>query len=157
MDDRTVAYAPCLLCSGRNPTAIANTPGEGPDRGTLGDATAEGFERPDPKTERFRGSIDHQCVGELVRACREEMASLERLAWRDINGISRSSASPRTLCRQAKGMLKDANATISHFIDAGQQWKTCWRIANPLDRSCRADGRILQKNLRASNGRGRFV
>ena len=75
------------------------------------------------------------------------MASLERLAWRDkmqyfaIIGISTDDYAD-----QAKGTLKNANATISHYLDAGQQMENMLGASRiPLTVLVAADGRILQK------------
>ena len=52
--------------------------------------------------------------------CREEMGSLERLAWRDqsktmvVIGVSTDDSEPA-----AKAYLRNSNATLSHFIDSG--------------------------------------
>lgn len=52
--------------------------------------------------------------------CREEMGSLERLAWRDqsktmvVIGVSTDDSEPA-----AKAYLRNSNATLNHYIDAG--------------------------------------
>src|SRR5579863_7704246 len=79
--------------------------------------------------------------------CRQEMASLERLAWRDPNhyfaiiGISTDDYAD-----QAKGLLKKANATISQFIDTGLQMEKMLGASRlPLTVLVDADGRVLEK------------
>jgi len=119
-----------------------------PIGGTLRDATLQGLNGPSRKLSALRGRpLDHQCLGELVRSLPEEMASLERLAWRDrmqyfsIIGISTDDDAD-----QAKGMLKHANATISHFIDTAQQMENMLGASRiPLTVLVDADGRVLQK------------
>ncbi len=72
---------------------------------------------------------------------------MERLAWRGrqqyfaIIGISTDDDAD-----QAKGMLKNANATISHFIDIGQQMESMLGASRiPLTVLVDANGRVLQK------------
>jgi hypothetical protein len=75
------------------------------------------------------------------------MASLERLAWRDqkqyfaIIGISTDDYEDRAI-----SLLKNINATISHFIDHGLQMENMLGASQlPLTVLVDADGRILQK------------
>jgi thiol-disulfide isomerase/thioredoxin len=79
--------------------------------------------------------------------CRAEMASLERLAWRDqrryfaIIGISTDDDA-----NKAAGLLKDANSTISHFIDTNLQMENMLGASRlPLTVLVDADGRVLEK------------
>jgi thiol-disulfide isomerase/thioredoxin len=138
-----------LLCFAvANPTAIANTPGEVPVGGILGDATLQGLNGPSRKLSAFRGRpLIINVWASWCGPCREEMASLERLAWRDkmqyfaIIGISTDDYAD-----QAKGTLKNTNATISHFLDARQQMENMLGASRiPLTVLVAADGRILQK------------
>jgi thiol-disulfide isomerase/thioredoxin len=79
--------------------------------------------------------------------CRQEMASLERLAWHDqarhfaIIGISTDDDAA-----QAAGMLKNINATISQFIDRNLQMENMLGASRlPLTVLVAADGRVLEK------------
>jgi len=72
---------------------------------------------------------------------------LERFAWRGrqqyfaIIGISTDDDPD-----QAKGMLKNANATISHFIDTDLQMENMLGASRlPLTVLVDADGRVLEK------------
>src|ERR1700736_3211274 len=141
------AYA-FLLCLAVSNPAIANTSGEVPTGGTLRDATLEGLNGPPRQLSAFRGRpLIINVWASWCGPCREEMASLERLAWRDrrqdfvIIGISTDDFADR-----AKGLLKNANATISQFIDTDLQ------MENMLGASLllltvlvNANGRLLQK------------
>jgi thiol-disulfide isomerase/thioredoxin len=138
-----------LLCfAAANPTAIASTPGEVPIGGTLGDATLQGLNGPSRKLSAFRGKpLIINVWASWCGPCRAEMASLERLAWRDkmqyfaIIGISTDDYAD-----QAKGTLRNTNATISHFLDAGQQMENMLGASRiPLTVLVAADGRILKK------------
>jgi len=79
--------------------------------------------------------------------CKQEMASLERLAWREqsryfaIIGISTDDEADRAL-----SFLKTSNATISHFIDRGLAMEHMLGATRlPLTVLVDADGRILEK------------
>ena len=138
-----------LLCFAvANPTVLASTPIKVPIGGTLRDATLQGLNGPTRTLSTFRGRpLIINVWASWCGPCREEMASLERLAWRDgmqylaIIGISTDDDAD-----QAKGMLKNANATISHFIDIGQQMESMLGASRiPLTVLVDANGRILQK------------
>ena len=69
------------------------------------------------------GGRYHQHVGQLVRPCRKEAASLERLSWSDAGSrytvIGVSTDDDRNA---ALKWLRHSNATISHYIDSGPRW-----------------------------------
>jgi thiol-disulfide isomerase/thioredoxin len=138
-----------LLClAAANPGAIATTPGEVPVGGTLRDATLQGLNGPPRRLSEYRGRpLLINVWASWCGPCREEMASLERLAWRDreqyfsIIGISTDDDAG-----QAKVLLKNANATISHFIDTGLQMENMLGASRlPLTVLVDADGRVLEK------------
>jgi thiol-disulfide isomerase/thioredoxin len=79
--------------------------------------------------------------------CRAEMASLERLAWRDegrefaIIGISTDD-----FVDQAMEWLQHSNATISHYIDHGLQMEHMLGASTlPLTVLVDGQGRVLDK------------
>jgi thiol-disulfide isomerase/thioredoxin len=138
-----------LLCLAvANPATLANAPSEVPVGGMLLDATLKGLNGPPRRLSAFRGRpLIINVWASWCGPCREEMASLERLAWRDrdqyfaIIGISTDDDAD-----QAKGMLKNTNATISHFIDTGLQMENMLGASRlPLTVLVDADGRILEK------------
>jgi thiol-disulfide isomerase/thioredoxin len=138
-----------LLCLAvANPAALANAPSEVPIGGMLRDATLKGLNGPSLSLSSLRGRpLIINVWASWCGPCREEMASLERLAWRDgeqyfaIIGISTDDDAD-----QAKGMLKNANATISHFIDTGLEMENMLGASRlPLTVLVDADGRILEK------------
>jgi thiol-disulfide isomerase/thioredoxin len=79
--------------------------------------------------------------------CRQEMASIERLAWQDrstpltIIGISTDDYPQRAL-----QVLQATNATISHFIDRDLQLESMLGAARiPLTVLVDANGRVVDK------------
>src|ERR1700727_2225780 len=90
-----------LLCLAvANPAASANAPGEVPIGGTLRDATLQGLNGPSRKLSAFRGRpLIINVWASWCGPCREEMASLERLAWQGepfaIIGISTDNYADR--------------------------------------------------------------
>src|ERR1700693_2581886 len=140
------AFLLCLAVA--NPAAIASTPGEVPIGGTLRDATLQGLNGRSQRLSAFRGRpLIINVWASWCGPCREEMASLERLAWRDreqyfsIIGISTDDDADK-----ARGLLKNANATISHFIDSGLQMENMLGASRlPLTVLVDADGRVLEK------------
>jgi len=83
----------------------------------LREATLQGLNGPERKLSDLRGKpLLINVWASWCEPCRQEMASLERLAWRDqsfnVIGIS-TDDDPAA----AKAWLKRSNANISHFID----------------------------------------
>jgi thiol-disulfide isomerase/thioredoxin len=147
MAERSV-YAFLLCLAIANTGAIAATSAEVPIGGILRDAPLQGLNGPPRKLSEFRGRpLIINVWASWCGPCREEMASLERLAWRDgeqyfsIIGISTDDYADR-----ARGLLKNANATISHFIDTGLQMENMLGASRlPLTVLVDADGRVLEK------------
>lgn len=138
-----------LLCAAAAlPDAIANAPGEVPVGGTLRDATLQGLNGPAKRLSEFRGRpLIINVWASWCGPCQAEMASLERLAWRDqdrdyaIIGISTDDYP-----EQARSLLVKANATISHFIDNRLQMEHMLGASHlPLTVLVDAQGRVLQK------------
>src|SRR5580704_19118062 len=101
--------------------AAANTSGDVPIGGTLRDATLQGLNGPSRRLSSFRGRpLLINVWASWCGPCKQEMASLERLAWQQqyfaIIGISTDDYADK-----ARSLLKGTNATISHFIDHGLQ------------------------------------
>ncbi len=79
--------------------------------------------------------------------CRQEMASLERLAWRGnvpaFNIIGISTDDDDAAARQ---LLASTNATLDHFIDSHLQWETMLGASRlPLTVLVDARGRVVDK------------
>jgi thiol-disulfide isomerase/thioredoxin len=130
------------------PGARANGPSAVPIGQTLPDATLHGLNGPSRNLSAFRGRpLIINVWASWCEPCRQEMASLERLAWHDgaqhfaIIGISTDDDAA-----QAEGMLKNTNATISQFIDQGLQMENMLGASRlPLTVLVAADGRVLEK------------
>jgi thiol-disulfide isomerase/thioredoxin len=85
----------------------------------LPDAGMKGLNGPDRSLSDFRGTpLVINVWASWCGPCRQEMASLERLAWQDrtprfaVIGISTDDYPDK-----ARDLLRQGNATISHFID----------------------------------------
>ena len=128
--------------------AAANTQGEVPIGGTLRDATLQGLNGPSRRLGAFRGRpLLINVWASWCGPCKEEMASLERLAWRGgkqyfaIIGISTDDYADR-----AMGLLKNTNATISHFLDHGLQMENMLGASQlPLTVFVDAHGHVLKR------------
>jgi thiol-disulfide isomerase/thioredoxin len=137
-----------LLLGTANVAGSAAAFPETPIGGTLPDATLKGLNGPPRKLSEFRGRpLIINVWASWCGPCRAEMASLERLAWRDrrryfaIIGISTDDDS-----NKAMDLLKNANSTISHFIDTNLQMENMLGASRlPLTVLVDADGRVLEK------------
>jgi thiol-disulfide isomerase/thioredoxin len=114
----------------------------------LREATLEGLNGPQRKLSEFRGRpLLINVWASWCGPCRAEMASLERLAWRDdasyftIIGISTDD-----YAENAKAALAAGNATISHFIDRNLYMEKMLGASRlPLTVLVDADGRVVEK------------
>jgi len=121
---------------------------EVPVGGTLRDATLQGLNGPVRKLSSFRGTpLLINVWASWCGPCRQEMASLERLAWRTdkphfaIIGISTDDYVDR-----ANSLLKGTNATISHFIDHDLEMENMLGATMlPLTVLVDAHGRVLKR------------
>ena len=135
-----------LLCLALAQSSAANTPGEVPVGGTLREATLLGLNGPSRRLDAYRGRpLIINVWASWCGPCKPEMASLERLAWRGeqfaIIGISTDDYAD-----QARSLLKNTNATISHFIDHDLQMENMLGASQlPLTVLVDADGRVLKK------------
>ena len=135
----------CVVFAG---PSFADTPGEVPIGGTLRDATLLGLNGPSRELHTYRGRpLLINVWASWCGPCRQEMASLERLAWRDekkyfaMIGISTDDYADR-----AKNLLLGTNATISHFIDHDLQMEHMLGASDlPLTVLVDADGRVLKR------------
>lgn len=128
--------------------AFAKTPGEVEIGQTLREATLLGLNGPDRELSAFRGRpLIINVWASWCAPCRQEMASLERLAWLDhglkftIIGISTDDYRDK-----AQQLLQNTRATISHFIDRQLQMENMLGAARlPLTVMIDADGRVVDK------------
>jgi thiol-disulfide isomerase/thioredoxin len=141
---------PMLLAFTLSASALAapKAPGEVAVGETLSDATMQGLNGPARKLSDFRGKpLIINVWASWCGPCRQESASLERLAWRDgsapfrIIGISTDDEAIA-----AKAWLAQSNATISHFIDQRLQLETMLGASHlPLTVLVDAKGKVLDK------------
>ncbi|HJR71601.1 MAG TPA: TlpA disulfide reductase family protein [Gammaproteobacteria bacterium] len=137
-----------LLVLGTAGTAGAQPSEDVPIGGTLRDATLRGLNGPPRKLSEFLGKpLIINVWASWCGPCRAEMASLERLAWRDesrdltIIGISTDDYEDR-----ASAALTSSNATITHFIDRNLLMEKMLGASRlPLTVLIAPDGRVLDK------------
>ncbi len=141
-------FALILFLTAANPAPCASIRGEIPIGGTLRDATLQGLNGPARKLSEFLGKpLIINVWASWCGPCRQEMESLERLAWRGQNqyfaiiGISTDDDPDK-----AKILLRSTNATISQFIDTRLQMENMLGASRlPLTVFIGADGQVLRK------------
>jgi thiol-disulfide isomerase/thioredoxin len=138
-----------LICLGPAlSVGFAETPGEVKIGEYLPEATMRGLNGPSKSLSEFRGRpLIINVWASWCGPCRAEMASLERLAWRDesrhfdVIGVSTDDYSER-----ATAALVASNATINHFIDSRLLIENMLGANRlPLTVLVDADGRVLEK------------
>jgi len=146
---RQVSLSALLLwLAAATTVAFAKTPGEIEIGQTLRDATLLGLNGPPRKLSEFRGKpLIINFWASWCAPCRQEMASLERLAWQNhaaqfaVIGISTDDYPDR-----AERLLKNTNATISHFIDRKLLMENMLGATQlPLTVLVDANGRVVDK------------
>jgi thiol-disulfide isomerase/thioredoxin len=124
------------------------TPGEVAVGEALRDTTLQGLNGPPRKLAQFRGRpLIINVWASWCGPCRAEMASLERLAWREPAGqFALIGISTDDYPERAKAFMQQSNATISHFIDRELQMETMLGAkAIPLTVLVDANGRVVEK------------
>ncbi len=145
---RRLLLALLLWLAAVAPVAIAKTPGEVEIGQTLRDATLLGLNGPARRLSEFRGQpLIINVWASWCAPCRQERASLERLAWQEhpakfaVIGISTDDYPEK-----AQRLLKNTNATISHYIDRQLQMENMLGATHlPLTVLIDADGRVVDK------------
>ena len=128
--------------------ASAKTSGEVDIGQSLREATLQGLNGPPRALSDFRGRpLIINVWASWCGPCREEMASLERLAWQPhaipftIIGISTDDYPDK-----ARQLLKERNATISHFIVQKLELEKMLGASRlPLTVLVDAEGRVVGK------------
>ncbi len=130
------------------PAWSADSRGEVAIGAALREATLVGLNGPSRALASYRGKpLIINVWASWCAPCRQEMQSLERLAWREqsgkfaIIGIS-TDDSPDN----ARSFMSTTRATISHFIDTGLTMETMLGATRlPLTVLIGPDGRVLRK------------
>src|SRR6266436_2208386 len=148
MSGRRIGCA--LLCLGLlvSPLAPARTPGEVPIGGVLREVTLQGLNGPPRRLAEYRGKpLLINVWASWCGPCIQEMASLERLAWReDRLAFSVIGISTDDYPEKALALLNRSNATIRHFIDHDLQMENMLGASTiPLTVLVDANGRVLDK------------
>ena len=139
-------FAALLLLAGG--VTRAATPGEAAVGQLLRDTPLHGLNGPDRRLGQYRGRpLLINVWASWCGPCRQEMASLERLAWQPgdvpftVIGISTDDYRDRAL-----GWLQSSNATLSHFIDHQLQLETLLGASRiPLTVLVDERGRVVEK------------
>jgi thiol-disulfide isomerase/thioredoxin len=127
---------------------LAKTPGEVDIGDMLREASIQGLNGPSRRLSEFRGKpLIINVWASWCGPCREEMASLERLAWLDQTGrFTVIGISTDDDPDQARALLKRTNATINQFIDSKLSMENMLGATRlPLTVLVDANGRVLDK------------
>jgi thiol-disulfide isomerase/thioredoxin len=114
----------------------------------LPDAALQGLNGPSRHLQDFLGKpLLINVWASWCGPCKQEMASLERLAWNQIaQHINIIGISTDDYPEQAQRWLSQSHSTISHFIDERLQMERMLGASRlPLTVLVGADGRILSK------------
>ena len=133
------------LCS---VSAVAKTPGEVALGTALREARMHGLNGPDRLLSQYRGKpLLINVWASWCGPCRQEMGSLERLAWRDqgkrftVIGISTDDSEAA-----AKRYLQSANASLNHYLDHALELENMLGADRlPLTLLVDGKGRVLGK------------
>ena len=107
-----------------------------------------GLNGPSRRLSEFRGRpLIINVWASWCGPCWAEMASLERLSWRDESRyVNVTGISTDDFPRRARTALKASNATIAHFIDSDLYLeKLLGAYHLPLTVLVDAEGRVLEK------------
>ena len=128
--------------------AEAGTPGEVAIGQPLREATLHGLNGPGRSLSAYRGKpLIINVWASWCGPCREEMASLERLAWlREATAFAVIGISTDDDADAARAYLRHANSTINHYIDANLEMENMLGATKlPLTLLIDAQGRVVRK------------
>ena len=136
----------CIL--GMLPYAIAKSADEVQRGERLTNATLQGLNGRSRSLSEFRGKpLLINVWASWCGPCKQETASLERLAWLDVaRGFNIIGISTDDYPDKARAWLQDSNATIDQFIDTRLEMEQMLGASRlPLTALVDADGRVLEK------------
>jgi thiol-disulfide isomerase/thioredoxin len=139
------------LCAVANPVA-AGTPGEVAVGELLREAPLIGLNGPARKLSSYRGKpLIINVWASWCGPCKQEMASLERLAWLDPAGhFTLIGISTDDYPEKAKAYLRFSNATINHYIDDRLMLENMLGASRlPLTVLVDGNGRVVEKVIGA--------
>jgi thiol-disulfide isomerase/thioredoxin len=145
---RGLAVALCAAALFSSGWVVAKTPGQVEVGATLREARMRGLNGPDRLLSQYRGKpLLINVWASWCGPCKQEMGSLERLAWQDqgkrfaMIGISTDDSEPA-----AKRYLQSANATLNHYIDHALELENMLGAERlPLTLLVDAKGRVLAR------------
>ena len=127
---------------------VAPRPGEVGVGAILRDGPLRGLNGPSRRLRDFLGRpLIINVWASWCGPCRQEMASLERLAWRgDVPAFNIIGTSTDDDDAAARRLLASTNATLDQFIDSHLQWETMLGASRlPLTVLVDARGRVVDK------------
>ncbi len=148
---RSIYVAGILLGCGLMMSAAAKSPESFTEYQVgqvLPDAALQGLNGPSRHLRDFRGKpLLINVWASWCGPCKQEMASLERLAWNEIaRRINIIGISTDDYPQQARRWLAQSHSTVSHFIDERLQMERMLGASRlPLTVLVGSDGRILSK------------
>jgi thiol-disulfide isomerase/thioredoxin len=145
---RGLAGALCAAALFSSGWVAAKTPGQVEVGAPLREARMRGLNGPDRLLSQYRGKpLLINVWASWCGPCKQEMGSLERLAWQDqgkrfaMIGISTDDSEPA-----AKRYLQSANATLNHYIDRDLELENMLGAERlPLTLLVDANGRVLAR------------
>ncbi len=149
---RGLAGTLCVAAIFFSGVVAAKTPGEVEVGASLREASMKGLNGPNRLLSQFRGKpLLINVWASWCGPCKQEMGSLERLAWQDqgkrfaMIGISTDDSEPA-----AKRYLQSANATLNHYIDHALELENMLGAERlPLTLLVDAQGRVLARYVGA--------
>lgn len=130
------------------PVFAGRTPGEVEIGQTLREAPLIGLNSPARKLSSYRGKpLIINVWASWCGPCKQETASLERLAWLDPGGhFAMIGISTDDYPEKARAWLRQSNATINHYIDDKLMLEHMLGATNlPLTVLVDANGRVIEK------------
>ncbi len=126
----------------------AGAPGQVPVGAPLRDAALQGLNGPSRRLAEFRGKpLLINVWASWCGPCKQETASLERLAWLEAaRGFNIIGISTDDDPQRARAWLADSGATISQYIDTDLTMERMLGASRlPLTVLVGADGRVLER------------